>query len=60
MNAIFSKIHTDEEGRIPLGPLEEAVSYQYEVKQTTAIDGSKVLPYDQLNEELFFAVHKYV
>ena len=59
MNAIFSKIHTDEEGRnIPLGPLEEAVSYQYEVKQTPAIDGSKVLPYDQLNAELFYPQRK--
>ena len=41
MNTIFSKIHTDEEGRDkPLGPLKEAMSYQYEVKQTPAIDGS--------------------
>jgi hypothetical protein len=30
------------------------MSYQSEVKQTPAIDGSKVLPYDQLNAELFY------
>ena len=54
MNSIFSKIHTDDEGKeVPLEPLEEAMSYQYEVKQTSAVDGSKVLPFDKLNAEIF-------
>lgn len=30
------------------------MTYQYEHKQTEAIDGSKVLPFDQLNAELFY------
>ena len=28
--------------------------YQYEGKQTPAVDGSKVLPFDQLNAEIFY------
>ncbi len=55
MNGIFNKIHADNRGvNVPLPRLAEAMSYQYEKKQTNAIDGSKVLPFDQLNAELFF------
>ena len=55
MNSIFSKIHTDDEDKeVPLEPLEEAMSYQYEVKQTPAVDGLKVLPFDQLKAEIFY------
>ena len=44
MNDIFNEIYTDQDGNdIPLPPLEEAMQYQYEVKQTPALDGSKVL-----------------
>lgn len=32
------------------------MEYQYELKQTNTIDGSKVLPYDQLNVELFYPI----
>ena len=57
MNGIFHSIHTDDDGNsVPLPPLVEAMEYQYERKQTNAIDGSKVLPYDQLNTELFYPV----
>jgi len=59
MNSIFSKIHTDDKGKeVSLEPLEEAMSYQYEVKQTPAVDGSKVLPFDQLNAEIFYTTHR--
>ena len=55
MNGIFNKIHTDDSGiGVPLPPLVEAMTYQYGKKQTNAIDGSKVLPFDQLNAELFY------
>ena len=30
------------------------MQYQYEEKLTNAIDGSKVLPYDQINAEMFY------
>ena len=59
MNDIFNEIYTDQDGNdIPLPPLEEAMQYQYEVKQTPALDGSKVLPFDQLNAELFYPTRK--
>ena len=55
MNQFFSLIHEDGEGNpAPLEPLEEAMRYQFEERQTPAIDGSKVLPIDQLNAELFY------
>jgi hypothetical protein len=55
MNAIFDEIYTDDEGnRCPLPPLQEAMKYQYEMKQTNALDGSKVLPFDLLNAEIFY------
>ena len=43
---------------VPLPPLVDAMEYQYEQKQTNAIDGYKVLPYDQLNAELFYPIKK--
>ena len=59
MNEIFNEIYTDQDGNdAPLPPLEEAMQYQYEVKQTPALDGSKVLPFDQLNAELFYPTRK--
>ena len=59
MNHIFSKIYTDEDGNdVPLEPLVDAMKYQYEEKQTPAVDGSKVLPFDQLNAELFYPDQK--
>ena len=59
MNGIFNEIYTDQDGNdAPLPPLEEAMQYQYEVKQTPALDGSKVLPFDQLNAELFYLTRK--
>ena len=59
MNSIFSKIHTDDEGKeVHFEPLEEAMSYQYEVKQTPAVDGSKVLPFDKLNAEIFYPTRR--
>ena len=30
------------------------MKYQYEIRQTPAVDGSKVLPFDRLNAELFY------
>ena len=55
MNAIFDNIYEDSEGNpAPLPPLQEAMKYQYEEKQTVVIDGSKVLPHDQLNAEMFY------
>ena len=59
VNEIFSKIYTDENGNDgPLEPLDDAMAYQYERKQTPAVDGSKVLPFDQLNAELFYLNRK--
>ena len=59
MNGIFNEIYTDKgDNGVPLPPLEEAMQYQYEVKQTPALDGSKVLPFDQLNAELFYPTRK--
>ena len=55
MNSIFDKLYTNENGNpAPLPPLQEAMQYQYEVKQTNTIDGSTVLPYDQMNAEMFY------
>ena len=34
------------------------MSYQYEVKQTPAVDGSKVLPFDKLNAEIFYPTRR--
>ena len=59
MNNIFAKIYTDEEGNdVPLEPLVDAMRYQFEEKQTPRIDGSKVLPFDTLNAELFYPDRK--
>ena len=59
MNEIFSKIYTNADGEdVPLEPLEDAMKYQFEEKQTSALDGSKVLPFDQLNAELFYPDRK--
>lgn len=55
MNGIFNKIHTDASRIcVPLPPLAETMTYQYEKKKNNAIDGSKVLPFEQLNAELFY------
>jgi hypothetical protein len=55
MNEIFSLIHEDREGNpAPLEPLEEVMHYQFEERQTPAIEGSKVLSIDQLNAELLY------
>ena len=59
MNGIFNEIYTDQDGNdASLPPLEEAMQYQYEVKQTNTIDGSTVLPYDQMNAEMFYPVRQ--
>ena len=55
MNDIFKRIYTDDDGNAaPLQPLEDAMQYMFEEKQTNQLDGSKVLPYDVLNAELFY------
>jgi hypothetical protein len=37
MNAIFDEIYEDEDGNLcPLPPLQEAMKYQYEERQTNA------------------------
>ena len=55
MNSVFDKIYHDEHGDpAPLPPLQEAMNYQFKEKQTNAIDGSKVLPYDNINAEMFY------
>ena len=55
MNSIFSMIHTNDKGEVgPLNALEDAMHYQYEEKQTPTIAGSKALPMDQLNAQLFY------
>jgi hypothetical protein len=55
MNSMFDKIYTNENGNpAPLPPLQDAMQYQYEVKQTNTIDGSTVLPYDQMNAEMLY------
>ena len=57
MNGMFDKIYIDSVGNpAPLPPLQETMKYQYEEKQTVAVDGSRVLPYDQLNTEMFYPV----
>jgi hypothetical protein len=33
---------------------EDFLKYQYEEKQTLSLDCSKMLPFDQLNAELFY------
>ena len=51
MNNIFSRIHSDSNGNeVPLQLLVDAMTYQYEHKQTEAIDRSKILPFVQLNQ----------
>ena len=56
MKNIFSSIVTDYNGnKAPLEPLVDAMVYQFEEKKTSAMDGSKVLPFDQLNAELFYS-----
>jgi hypothetical protein len=55
MNGIFDNTYNDTDGNTcPLSPLQHAMQYQYEEKLTNAIDGSKVLPYDHLNTEMFY------
>ncbi len=55
MNSIFDKIYSNANGNLaPLPPLQEAMQYQYEEKQTNAIDGSKVLPYDRIDAKMFY------
>ena len=55
MNEIFSEIYEDENGnRIPLQPLVDAMKFSFEEKETSTLDGSKVLPFDLLNDELFY------
>ena len=55
MSGIFDNIYIDADGNTcPLPPLQDAMQYQYEEKLTNAIDGSKVLPYDQINAEMFY------
>lgn len=59
MNSIFSKIHTSDKVReVPLGPLEQAMFYHYEVTQTPAVNRSEALPFDKLHAEQFYPVHK--
>ena len=56
MNQMFSRIGFDSNGdEAPLEPLVDAMVYQFEEKKTSAMDGSKVLPFDQLNAELFYS-----
>jgi hypothetical protein len=49
MNSIFDKIYIDDDGNpAPLPPLQEAMKYQYEEKQTVTIqlyECRNVLPY---------------
>lgn len=55
MDAIFDKIYTDENGNeVPLQPLKDAMAFTFEEKLTPTLDGSKVLPFDLLNAELFY------
>ena len=59
MNSIFDKLYTNENGNpAPLPPLQGAMQYQYEVKQTNTIDSSTVLPYNQMNAEMFYPVRQ--
>ena len=59
MSDIFGKIYTDDQGNdVPLEPLVDAMKYQFEEKQTNTLDGSKVLPFDILNAELFYPDRK--
>jgi hypothetical protein len=55
MNSIFDKIYINDDGNpAPLPPLQEAMKYLYEEKQTNAIDGSKRLPFDGMNADMFY------
>jgi hypothetical protein len=55
MNSIFDKIYIDDDRNpAPLPPLQEAMKYQYEEKQTKAIDSSKMLPLFRMNAEMFY------
>ncbi len=57
MNAIFDNNYIDSKGNpAPLPTLQKSMKYQYEQKQTVAVDVSKVLPHDQLNAEMFYPV----
>lgn len=59
MRKIFSNIYTDHYGNEgPLEPLEDAMKHQFEHKLIPAVDGSKVLPHDQLMAELFYPQHQ--
>jgi hypothetical protein len=55
----FDSILTDDDGNhVPLPPLVEAMEYQYKRKHTNAIGSLKVLPYAQLNAELFYPMNE--
>ncbi len=55
MNDIFYRISKDVNGNLgPLQPLADAMKFTFEEKQTDAVDGSKVFPYNLLNCELFY------
>ena len=55
MKGIFSRIYEDSDGNEgPLPPLRDAMEFTFEHKQTPAMDGHKVLPFDTLNVELFY------
>ena len=55
MNGIFDEIYKDADGKpTPLPPLVDTMEYTFEHKLTPTMDGSKVLPYDKLNAELFY------
>ena len=54
LDGIFRDIYTNDDGdEVPLKPLEEYMNYALREKQTARLDGSKVLPWDQLCKELF-------
>jgi hypothetical protein len=55
MKGIFSRMYEDSDGNEgPLPPLRDAMEFTFEHKQTPAMDGHKVLPFDTLNAELFY------
>ena len=52
MDAIFDDIYVDDDGNAaPLPPLNDAMGYTMEEKQSERLDCSKVLPFDLLIAE---------
>ena len=59
LDAIFSEIYVDEDRNIaPLDALQQYMNFMFEEKQTNTVDGSKVVPLNQILAELLYPQRK--